>query len=78
MASQDELKKWIESNCPLFWSLLNIKAKTSLPKGLIEYIGTGTPSEIETGRNNLETPEKVPCIRAVDGFLANITAKGLI
>jgi len=26
----------------------------------------------------LETPEKVPCIRAVDGFLANISAKGLI
>jgi len=25
-----------------------------------------------------ETPEKVPCIRALDGFLANITAKGPI
>ena len=29
-------------------------------------------------KNVYETPEKVPCIRAVDGFLANITAKGLI
>lgn len=58
MASQDETKEWIESNCPLFWSLLNIKAQTSLPKGLIEYIGGGTLSEIETGKNNLATIEK--------------------
>ena len=27
---------------------------------------------------NVETPEKVSCVRALDGFLANITAKGLI
>lgn len=51
-------KKWIKSKCPLFWSLLNIKAQTNLPKGLTEYIGAGTPSEIETGMNNLATIER--------------------
>jgi len=58
MASQDELKKWIKSNSPLFWSFLKKKAQTNIPKGLIEYISSGTPSEIETGRDNLTTIEK--------------------
>ena len=58
MVNQDELKEWIESNCPLFWSLLNIKAQRTVPKGLVEYICTGTLSEIEAGRSNLATIEK--------------------
>jgi len=29
-----------------------------LPKGLVEYIGEGSPSEVETGRNNLTTIER--------------------
>jgi hypothetical protein len=58
MASQDEPKKWFRSNCPLFWSFLNKKAQTNIPKGLIEYISSGTPSEIETGRDNLTIIEK--------------------
>ena len=58
MADQNELKTWIRSNCPLFWSLLNPKGETGLPPDLIEYIGVGSPSEIETGRNNLATIER--------------------
>lgn len=58
MVSQDDLRIWIKSNYPLFWSLLNKKAQRSLPKGLVEYIGDGTQSEIETGRDHLSSVEK--------------------
>ena len=58
MASQDEPKIRIRSNCPLFWSFLNKKAQTNIPKGLIEYISSGTPSEIGTGRHNLTIIER--------------------
>jgi hypothetical protein len=40
------------------WALLNTKAQRNLPRGLIEYIGQGSPSEIETGRSNLTTIER--------------------
>jgi len=58
MTDQNELKRWIESKCPLLWSLLNTKAKRTLPGGLIKYIDFGSPSEIETGRNNLMSLER--------------------
>jgi hypothetical protein len=35
-----------------------MKAQTNLPMALIGYLGVGTPSEIETGRNNLATIER--------------------
>ena len=53
MTDQNELKAWIESNYPLFWSLLNRKAQRTLPKGLIEHIDVGSPPEIKIGRDNL-------------------------
>ena len=58
MGSQSELKEWIRSNCPFFWSFLTQKAQTTMPKGLIEYADFGTVSEIEIGRNNLIAMEK--------------------
>ncbi|MDO9533054.1 MAG: hypothetical protein Q7O12_13140 [Deltaproteobacteria bacterium] len=42
MMDQDKLKKWIETNCPVLWSLLNQRARRYLPTGLIEYISGGT------------------------------------
>lgn len=57
MVSQDEIRKWIRSYCPLFWSLLSERAQGSLPKGLVEYIDSGTQSEIEDGRNHLVAVE---------------------
>ncbi len=38
MINQDEAKRWIELNCSLIWSLLNQRARQTLPIGLIEYI----------------------------------------
>jgi hypothetical protein len=58
MFNQIEVKKWMESSCPLFWSLLNSQAQGSIPNGLIEYIGDGSPSQIEAGRTNLATIER--------------------
>jgi hypothetical protein len=58
MVSQDELREWIKTNCRLWWDLLNKKAQRDLPMGLVEYIGNGTASEIESGRNNLITFER--------------------
>lgn len=58
MTDQNELKAWIRLNYPVFWSLLNTRAQTTLPKGLIEYIDVGSPSEITTGRDNLTTFER--------------------
>lgn len=58
MVTCDNFKLWIKSNCPLFWSLLNNKAQRNLPKGLVEYISEGTPSEVEAGKKNLISIEK--------------------
>ena len=58
MVNQDELREWIQTNCQLWWDLLNKKAQRDLTMGLVEYIGYGTPSEIESGRNNLTTFER--------------------
>lgn len=58
MGSQSELKEWIQSNCPFFWSFLTKKAQTTMPKGLIQYVNFGTVPEIETSRNNLIAIEK--------------------
>lgn len=58
MTDQNELKRWIESKCPVLWSLLNTKARRTLPAGLTKYIDFGSPSEIETGRNNLMELER--------------------
>lgn len=55
---QDKLVEWLNTNCPLFWSFLNKKAQASLPKGIIDYIGTGSSDEIETGRSNFKIIEK--------------------
>jgi hypothetical protein len=57
MPDQDELKRWIESRCPLLWSLLNTKARRTFPGGLIKYIDLGSSSEIKNGRNNLMSLE---------------------
>lgn len=58
MFDHDQIKKWMVLNCPLFWSLLNTSAKKNLPKGLIGFIGDGSPSEIEAGRVNLVIGER--------------------
>lgn len=54
---QDKLIDWLTLNCPIFVSLLNQKAKGNLPNGIINYLGTGTESEIEAGRTNFLTIE---------------------
>ncbi len=58
MVRQDEFRKWIKTNCQLLWNLLNKKAQKNLPIGLVEYIGDGTTSEIEAGRNNVRIFER--------------------
>jgi hypothetical protein len=51
------LKEWIEANCPILWSLLNSRAKKTLPQGLIEFSGGGI--EIEKFEINLKRIENV-------------------
>jgi hypothetical protein len=58
MTDQNELKAWIRLNHPIFWSLLNRRAQTTLPKGLIEYIDVSSPSEITTRRDDLTRIER--------------------
>ena len=58
MIDHNEIKTWIRLKHPIFWSLLNTRAQTTLPKGLIEYIDVGSPSEITTGRDNLTAIER--------------------
>jgi hypothetical protein len=53
MHNSDNIKILLESKFPLFWSLLNRKARENLPKGIIG-ICTGASSEIEYGMNILE------------------------
>lgn len=61
MPSDDQLKWWLQRNCPTFWTLLNNKAQKNLPTGLVQYAGIGSPSEIEAGQNNIETVEGYLC-----------------
>jgi hypothetical protein len=63
MMDHVNLKHWLKTNCPIIWSLLNRKAKASLPQGLIGYIGSGSEVEIETGRQH---------IVSVEGYLAEL------
>ena len=62
---QDDLIGWLTSNCPVFASLLNQKAKRNLPNGIAEYIGKGSDGEIEAGRTNFLT---------IEGFLSELIA----
>jgi len=55
MVEQETLKDWLKTNCPLFWSFLDRKAQSTLPIGIVEYLGTGSTSEIEEGKVNLRT-----------------------
>ncbi len=48
MTDENKLKTWIRLDHPLFWSLLNKRAQTTLPKGLIEYIDVGPSSDLTT------------------------------
>lgn len=57
MMNQTHLKEWIRSNCPFFWSSLSKNAQATVPRGLVEYATTGTPSEIEEGKD-LKAVEK--------------------
>jgi len=50
MRDQDELRSFLQNDCPSVWSLLSRKAQASLPNGLVEYIGEGTCQEIDRGR----------------------------
>ena len=56
--SQDDIKMWIQANCPLFWSLLNNKAQRKLPNGLVVYLSNGAVTEIEDGKKHLKKIEK--------------------
>ena len=49
---------WIQSNCPLFWSLLNNKAQRKLPNGLVVYLNNGAITEIEEGKKYLKKIDK--------------------
>ncbi len=57
--NQDHLIDWLTSNCPVFLSLLNQKAKTELPIGIKDYLSTGSDSEIEAGKINFLTIENL-------------------
>lgn len=52
-----DLTVWISSNCPVFFSLLNEKAKSGLPTGIKAYLSLGSDSEIESGKSNFLTIE---------------------
>lgn len=54
---QDELIGWLTSNCPVFVSLLNQKAKRNLPNGINDYLSKGSVGNIEAGRTNFLTIE---------------------
>lgn len=56
--NQDNLIKWLSTNCPTFWSFLNNKAQKELPKGISEYVGGGSKVEIENGRTNILSIEE--------------------
>ena len=49
---------WLQCECPYVWSLLNKKAKRSLPLGIVEYLEKGSADERETGRHHLKIAEK--------------------
>jgi len=53
-----DLKVWIEDNCQILWQVLNTKARMQLPAGLVEYIGSGSPSEIEAGREHISSIDR--------------------
>jgi len=55
--NQDDPIGWLTSNCPVFISLLNQKAKINLPSGIIDYIGKGSEGEIKNGKINFLTVE---------------------
>ncbi len=56
--NQGDLKVWIEETCPQLYGMLNAKARKQLPTGLIEYLGGGSLSEIEAGREGILSIER--------------------
>jgi hypothetical protein len=58
MANLEALNSWLQCECPTFWSLLNEKAKRSLPPGIVKYLKEGCAGERETGRRHLKIAEK--------------------
>ena len=58
MDVQEHLKDWLQFQTPMIWSLLNKKAQSTLPPGIVEYIGAGDPAEIEAGRAGLVIAER--------------------
>ena len=47
MSPEDESQRWLETNCPEIWSLLNQKARKNLPPGLVKYLSPRSQEEIE-------------------------------
>src|SRR5262245_4886288 len=58
MDVQEYLKDWLQFQTPTIWSLLNSKAQSALPPGIVEYIGVGHQAEIEAGKAGLVRAER--------------------
>ncbi|MGH8646851.1 MAG: hypothetical protein ACREX4_21295 [Gammaproteobacteria bacterium] len=58
MDNQQQLKAWLQSQCPTVWSLLNIKAQRTLPSGFVIYLTEGDHKEIAAGKQWLQTVER--------------------
>jgi hypothetical protein len=54
----DKVKAWIEKECQLFWQMLNHKARLNVPKGIMEFLNSGSDSEIENGMKKFSIIEK--------------------
>lgn len=46
----DKIILWLKYNCPLFWQILNKKAKKKIPDGIMEFLSSCYVSEIENGK----------------------------
>ena len=57
MANPEHLQ-FLQFQTPTIWFLLNSKAQSTLPPGIVEYIGTGDRAEIEEGKAGLVTAER--------------------
>jgi hypothetical protein len=58
MDVQEHLKDWLHFQAPTIWFLLNKKAQSTLPSGIVEYIGAGDPAEIEARKAGLVMAER--------------------
>jgi len=54
----DKVKVWLENECPLIWHILNHKAKSNIPKGINDFLNSGSESEIEDGKMIFSIIEK--------------------